>query len=431
MPLPNDLKTNDMIGQHVLMEAINNLVGARTCRRQYEKDFSNITGTTIRIRKPTRYFTQDGPTITDVQAIDQRVTDLAVTNYKTVAVALTDQDQALRLDSFLETVMAPAGRAIGNTVDAIFYQEASRIYNYVGTAGVAPNSYAAINAANTKLNLQGVPMMDRMCLMNCTDGGAVLDGLSTQFNYQQFNEKILDASKMGRLANFDFYQAQNVAGQITASGTVTSGNVTVTSNVLSGATTIAMSGFTPNITIYQGAVFQIAGVGSTNPLSFVPTGQIMNFVVTDNVVVAGDGTATIPIEPEIIFDGGPYVNVTELPLANAVVTFQGSHNINVAYHPEAFTLAMIELPTGKNGCYQKIFTDKESGVAIRMTRQFQINTANDIIRFDCYFALKCVYPEFATRILGSTPLYSTPQPLTRLPRTEVEAFRKLRAQGLL
>ena len=407
MPLPNDLKTNDMIGKHVLMEATNNLVGARTCRRQWEKDFNNQTGNTLRIRKPTRYVSQDGPTITDVQAIDQRTTDLAVINYKTVPVALTDEDQTLRLDSFLETVMAPVGREMGNTVDKIFYQEAKRVYNYVGTAGVAPNSFAAINAAGTKLNLQGVPMMDRMCLMNVSDGASVQDGLSDKFNYQQFNERILDSAQMGRLANFDFYQAQNVAGQITASGTVTSGTVTLSASSVSGDTTLSMTGLTASITIYDGAVFEVARVGSVNPLSRVPTGQIMNFVVVGDTVVSGGGTATFTIAPQIIYDGGPYTNVTALPASGATVTFQASHNINVAYHPEAFTLAMIELPTGSNGCYQKTFTDKDAGISIRMTRQFAFGTANDQIRFDCFFALKCVYPEFATRILGSTPAYTT------------------------
>ncbi len=408
MPLPNDLKTNDMIGKHVLMEATNNLVAARTCRRQWESDFNNMTGNTIRIRKPTRFVAQDGPTISDVQAIDQRVTDLAVVNYKTIPVALTDEDQTLKLDSFLETVMAPVGRELGNTVDKIFYQEAKRIYNYVGTAGVAPNSFAAINAANTKLNLQGVPMADRLCMTNPSDGGSVLEGLSTQFNYQAFNQNILDTSKMGRLANFDFYQAQNVAGQITASGAVTAGTVTLSASAVTGATTLAMTGLTASITIYDGAVFQIAGVGSVNPLSRVPTGQVMNFVVVGDTVVSGGGTATFTIQPQIIYDGGPYTNVTALPASGAVVTFQASHNLNIAYHPETFTLAMIQLPTGNNGAYQKTFTDKESGISIRMTRQFQYNSANEGIRFDCYFALKCVYPEFGTRILGSTPAFTAP-----------------------
>lgn len=406
MPLPNDLKTNDMIGKHVLMEATNNLVGARTCRRQWEKDFSNRTGSNLRIFKPTRYVSQDGPTISDVEAIEQRTTDLAVLNYKTIPVALTDENQTLQLDSFLDTIMAPVGREMGNTVDKIFYQEAKRVYNYVGTAGTAPNSFAAINAANTKLNLQGVPMADRMCLMNVSDGASVQDGLSTQFNYQAFNERILDTSKMGRLANFDFYQAQNVAAQVTASGAVTAGTVTLSASAVSGATTLSLTGLTASITLYDGAVFQVAGVGSVNPLSRVPTGQIMNFVVDGDQVVSGGGTITLAIQPQIIYDGGPYTNVTSLPASGATVTFQASHNINVAYHPEAFTLAMIQLPTGQNGCYQKTFTDKESGISIRMTRQFQFNTANDMIRFDCYFALKCIYPEFATRILGSTPAFA-------------------------
>lgn len=406
MPLPNDLKTNDMIGKHALMEAANNLVGARTCRRQYEKDFTNRSGNTIRVLKPTRFIPQDGPTISDVQAIDQRTDDFAILNYKVVPVALTDENQMLQLDSFLETVIAPAGRTLGNAVDVTFYEEAKAVYNYVGTAGTAPNSFAAVNASNTKLNLQGVPIADRMGLFNVADGAAIQEGLSTQFNYSAMNERILDTAKLGRLANIDMYQAQNVAAQVTASGAITAGTVTLSASAVSGATTLAMTGLTASITIYKGAVFQIAGVGSINPESRVPTGQIMNFVVSADTVVSGGGTVTLPIQPSIVYDGGPYVNVTSLPASGAVVTFQASHNLNIVYHPEAFTLAMMQLPTNNNGCYQKVFTDKDSGISIRMTRQFQINTANEIIRFDCNYGVKCVYPEFATRLLGSTPAFA-------------------------
>jgi hypothetical protein len=406
MPLPNDLKTNDMIGKHVLMEFSNNLVAARTCKRQWEKDFNNRSGNTIRIFKPTRYVAQDGPTITDVQAIDQRTTDLAVLNYKTIPVALTDENQMLQLDSFLDTIMAPVGRTLGNAVDTSFYAESKAIYNFVGTAGTAPNSFAAVNAANTKLDLQGVPMSERLALMNVSDGAAVKEGLSTQFNYSAMNERILDSSKLGRLANLDFYQAQNVASQVTASGTVTSGTVTLSASAVTGATTLAMTGLTASITIYKGAVFQVAGVGSVNPLSRNPTGQIMNFVVTEDTAVSGGGTVTLPISPEIVYDGGPYVNVTSLPASGATVTFQASHNLNIIYHPEAFTLAMMQLPVNNSGCFQKIYTDKDSGISIRMTRQFQINSANEVIRFDCNYAIKCVEPQFATRLLGSTPAYA-------------------------
>jgi hypothetical protein len=118
-------------------------------------------------------------------------------------------------------------------------------------------------------------------------------------------------------------------------------------------------------------------------------------------VVDGGGAADIPVSPAPVLAGTPYDNVTALPLAGAPVIFEASHTINLAYHPEAFTLAMIKLwEPNDSGAYAKTMVDSDAGISVRMTKQYDNITDVTSLRFDILYGIQ-VFPEYATRILGS------------------------------
>ena len=122
-------------------------------------------------------------------------------------------------------------------------------------------------------------------------------------------------------------------------------------------------------------------------------------MVTQDVNSDANGNVIIPISPTITLTG-PYQSVTALPEDNAALTIVDTHTINVAYHREAFTLAMVRLPEGVNGAYQKSVVDNKANITLRMTRQYNINSDQDVVRFDILYGVKC-FPEYATRVLGS------------------------------
>ncbi len=199
--------------------------------------------------------------------------------------------------------------------------------------------------------------MGRYACFNVLDGGALATGLQSQFNYSDFNRGILKEGYIGELAGFTCHQVQNTAVSKLASGAI--GTPLVNDTVVSGDTTISMDGFTSGITIYKGAVFTIAGVGAVNPATRRGTGLSQGFVVTADTVATG-GAAVIPIAPTIIYDGSPLTNVTALPADDAPVTFSASHTINIGYHPEAFTLAMIKLDSPEGaGAKARTVVDKD------------------------------------------------------------------------
>lgn len=402
----NIFQNETLIAKTVLSEFENNLVMARTVNRQFEDTFNSNTGVTIEIRKPTRYIVTENVDITsDVQAIQQRIVNLTINFRDIVAMSVTSQQLALNLDDFNRECIRPAMLQLANKVDQRLYQSSLGIYNYTGVAGTAPNSFAVVNSARTKLTALGVDTDPRYLMFSVNDGGAVSDGLSSQFNYQRFNQDILDKGVIGNMAGFDMFEVQNNITSIRSSiadGT-TIGTPVVATTSVSGATTIAMSGLTVStLGILQiGAVFSIAGVGSVNPVTRQATGLPMNFTVTAVADSSSGGTATVSIAPAIIFDGGPYVNVTALPASGAPITVQNSHTLNVAYHPEAFTMAMIKLPEfNEAGVYMKTMVDPKSKVSIRMSKQYNILSDLLVVRFEILYGIQC-FPEYATRLMGS------------------------------
>ncbi len=391
----NTLITNDIIAKLVLMEFKNQLQLAKTANRQWQNVFDNTTGKTIRIRKPVRLVTSTGADLV-TQPIDQRFDNLVIDQRKHVGIVLTSEQLTLQLNDFNDSVIKPAMQSLANTVDSILFQSAVASYNYVGTAGTAPGSFAVINSAKAKMNALGIPMQDRYCIMSENDGAILQNSQQNLFN-QPFTSKITLDGMMGRLAGFDMYTGQNVTQPTSVTGTI--GTPAVMGAGQTGAT-LLIDGIT-SATLAVGTVFQIAGVFAVNPISYNSTTQLANFVVT--TAVTSTGSATLAIDPPIITSGA-YQNVTNAPADNALITFQPTHTINLAYHKEAFTLAMINLyspPANQNpGAYFKNLVDKDAGISLRMARQYNIKTDEDTVRVDALFGVKC-FGEYMTRVMGS------------------------------
>lgn len=397
--MSNTLLTNSIIAKLALKEFKNNLVLAKTANRQYQNIYNNTTGDTISIRKPVRYTVRSGQQI-NIQDIQQRTVPLQIAFQDGVDIALTSKELTLQLDDFNETVMRPAMRILANKVDTrLFNAATANIYNFVGTAGTSPASFDAINQASAKLDSFGIDMDERFVALKVKDAVNVKSALYNTFN-TGFNSEIILKGTMGNLAGFDFYSAQNVQRPAAASST-TFGSPILNGVPANGATSIVISGITSNITINPGALFTIAGVDSTNPLSQNDTQYLASFVVTTAATADGAGNITLSISPGLQLTG-PYQNITALPANGAVVTFQATHTKNIAYQREAFTLACINLwsPPSNEGAFFMNMIDQNANVAIRMARQYDITNDRSICRFDILYGVQC-FGEYGAIIMGS------------------------------
>lgn len=398
--MANTLLTNSIIANEALVELKNNLIMARMVDRQYQNVFSNTTGSTIQIRKPTRYTIRNGATLA-VQDILQRTVNLTINYQDGVDVAVTSSDLALSLDSFNNTILRPAMLRLANQIDQRLYALSTKIYNSTGTAGTAPNSFPSLNNAAAVLNRFGVDMKDRYALLSSDDAAALQNGSQNYFN-ESFNKSILFEGSLGRMAGFDIASVQHIIRPIASSigiGAIGTPAVDGASQTGSSLIVDGLTASTANI-LEVGAIFTIAGLDSVTPNSGnQSTNKLQSFTVTAPVSSNGAGQATIPISPSII-TSGPYQTVTGSPADNALLTVNPAHTKNLCFNKEAFTLAMISMPDGGYGVYQKTVVDPDAGISIRMSRQYDITDDRDIIRFDVLYGLEC-FPEYACILMGS------------------------------
>lgn len=394
MPQPNVLLTNDIILKTALMEYENNLVLAKTARRDYEDKFSPTTGQSIRIRKPTRYIPRVGR-IAQPQPISERYTDITVGEMIGVDMEVTSEQFALQLDDFNREVVQPAMVTLANKCDQLLYDTTTEFYYAAGTAGTSPNSFASANDCNSLLNSIGIPEPDRFMLLKSFDAGTLQSALYNTFN-ENFNKEIIMRGSMGNLASFDVYSVQNAIRPTRGSDSLGSPAI---AGVGQSGSTLTLDGFTASVTVKKGALFTIAGVNGVNPTSREDLGRLAQFVVAADAQADGSGNMTLTISPAIQLTG-PYQNVTALPADNALLTFQVTHTKNIFYHREAFAFCSIKLPESPGAVFQKNAVNKLAKSSLRMTRSYQVIEDVEIIRFDILPAVKC-FAEYGGVFMGS------------------------------
>jgi hypothetical protein len=397
MPQPNNLLTDDIILKTALMEFDNNLVLAKTARRDYESKFTPSTGGTIRIRKPTRYVAREGRTA-QIQAIDEQYTEISVSPMIGVDVEVTSEQFALQLDDFNREVVMPAMVTLANKVDQGLYAKTKDFHYYAGTAGTAPNSFTSVSDAASLLDSVGIPEADRYLLLKSFDAGTLRSALYNTFN-EKFNTEIIMRGSMGNLSGFDCYSVQNAIRPVASSGAV--GTPAINGAGQSG-NTLVLDGFTPGVTLYQGALFSIAGVNMVNPASREDTGKLAQFVVAADAQADGSGNMTLTLNPgnNGLVLTGPYQSVTALPADNALVTFQATHTKNVFYHREALAFCSIKLPESRGAVFQRNQMNPKSKSSIRMTRSYQVIEDVEIIRFDVLPAY-AAFTDYGGILMGS------------------------------
>ncbi|MGZ3816540.1 MAG: P22 phage major capsid protein family protein, partial [Bdellovibrio sp.] len=156
-----------------------------------------------------------------------------------------------------------------------------------------------------------------------------------------------------------------------------------------------------------GDVISIAAVNAVNPQTRQPTGELAQFVVAADTASDASGNMTITID-RAIYASGQYQNVDALPLTGAAITVFGHAssyaNIiapqNLVFHKNAFALATADFELPTEGVSASRAVDKDSGLSLTMTSQFDIVNYRTVHRLDFLGGWKCIYPELASRVVG-------------------------------
>lgn len=412
--MANNLITPDIIAKEALMQLENNLVMGQSVHREYKKEFKKV-GSSVDIRRPVKFYTADGATRVN-QDVEERNTSVSLDKRKHVSWKFSTQDMTLSIEQYSERYIKPAMITLAQTVDAGGYDLYKDVWNWVGTAGTTPGTFAQVAPVAQRMDEMAVP----------TDGMRYL-GLNPAAHYSIAGDRLgldgnintksaYEEAQIGRIANLRAFAAQNVKSHTVGAlgGTpLVNGASQNTAYAASGdlnQQSLVTDGWSNSVSglLKQGDVFTIAGVFAVNP---VPgegtTGKtvlpyLQEFVVKADAASDGSGNATLTISPAII-TSGPYQTVSAAPADNAAITIKSgtaatAYPQNLGFHKNAFALVTcpLEMPDGAS------FKARESrnGLSVRVVKDYDIDTDEDIIRLDILYGWKAIYPDLAVRLSG-------------------------------
>lgn len=399
--MSNTLVTCSIIAKESLAILENMLTFAGAVNRDWDQEFTAnqsrgySPGATINIKRPPRYTYRAGRVAVPQSTVETTVpltlsqggADINFTGFeRTVSIQQMEQK--------LQAAMA----TVANEIDRQGLDMARiNTYNAIGTPGTLPNTQALAIAAMTGLNQRldemGAPVKDggRSLIMNPAFNASMVQGMAGLFNN---TDKVGKQFSSGRLQNsfgIDVGMDQNVAIH-------TNGTANVTTNTVNGAgqtgSTITVNAL--NGTITKGTKITFANVYAVNPQSRQSTGTLAQFTVTAD---AASSATTISISPALT-PTGAFQNVTTSPANSAGITIfgtaSGTFNANVAFHRDAFTLAMVPMyapPSGKGVI--DVAQESYKGLNIKVTEFYDGVNDNYIMRLDVLFGWAATYPELA------------------------------------
>jgi hypothetical protein len=410
--MSNSLLTPSIITKECLRELKNQLGFSKNVNKQYDSQFAKAgakIGDTINIRKPSRYEVTTGAVLNVQSSVDQSVA-LQLDTQQHVGMAFSSKDYSLSVDDFNKRYIKPAITALANKVDSTGYGAMYKaVYSSVGapSASALPSTLKGFTLAKAKMALLGAPQDDLTAIVDPLVEASLVEGLKGLFQSSSEISKQYEKGVMGMAAGAKFMSSANVSKHTIGDHEGTPAiDTTVTAN---GTATLHLDGTLGTVTGWAkaGDVITISNVYAVNPQTRQSTGELAQFVVTADTNSSANEIAALPISPPIYLSG-PYQNVNRAPTDGDVVQIFGHAtsyaNVvapqNMVFHKDAFVLGCADLVLPQGMHIAERASDPESGLSIRLVSGYDI--VNDRInsRLDILYGWKCVYPEFACRVVG-------------------------------
>ena len=402
--MSNSILTIDMITRKCLEILENNLVISRNVNRQYDDSFAiegAKIGSTLRIRLPDRALVTDGAAL-QVQDDNEQFTTLSVASQKHIGVNFTSAELTMQLDDFAERVLKPRVSQLASSVDADVASVYKSIYNAVGTPGTTPATSLVLLQAQQKLNEFATPMSPRYATVNPAANAGLVEGLKGLFNptgtiSRQFKNGMMGEGVLGL---DEINMSQSIVQHTT--GVTPTLPIVATTVSTQGSTSLAISFTSGSPTFKIGDVFTIGSVFAVNPQTRQTTGSLQQFVVTADVTVSSNTTATLTVQPPMYTSANALATVNSFPAASAVLTFLGgsatAYPQNLVYHKDAITLATADLllPQGVDMASRQV----HNGISLRIVRQYDINNDRMPCRVDVLYGFAAIRPVTAVRLWG-------------------------------
>lgn len=420
--MSNSVLTIDVIAKEALMILDNELGAAKAVHRGLESEFGDAkngfeAGDTVSIRRPTDFTVRDGPTSTNQDIVEGKVS-LTVDQQKGVDFGFTSKELTLNIKELSERVIKPAMVQLANKIDSDVLALASKVPNWVGTLGQTINSFSDFALAPQRLDEQAVMRDGRTAWLSPADQYGLL-ATQTGLYMSDVAKGAYREGSLGRLAGVDTFSSQNVqsittgsrSGSILMDLSITTSTIAYSAVKNTMVQTIHMDAFGgATQTIAAGEVFTIGtaggnGVYAVNPVTKARLPWLKEFTVTTAATASGSET-DVEIYPAMIWTGAfQNVSVVGVPDLNDLpINFKGSastvYPMNVVFHKNAFALAMVPMisPPGA----PQVSRQSYKGTSVRLIPTYDGTNDRSNFRLDVLYGLKAIDPRLATRISGSS-----------------------------
>lgn len=414
--MANSLLTINMITLEAVRLFINSNEFIQCIDRQYDDSFAQTgakIGQSLRIRLPNDFTVTTGPALSAQDTAEQSIT-LPLATQKHVDVSYSTVDRTMSLDSFSKRVLAPMVNNLGGAVAAdVMTGVETGVSNFTASQDAAgnvlnPTAGTWLNAGAI-MDIKSAPRKNRKLILDPLTMARTVTSLSGLFNPSKAIAGQYESGQMQEALGFDWFSDQTVLKHTTAAYTGT-GNPAVIAGTVNGATQSGLTIVTNAIAggLAAGDIVTFAGTNAVNRVTKQSNGQLAQFVVT--AAVAANGAA-VPIYPALIPGAAGYnpntganavqyqtVDVSPANAANiAVVTLSGAtYRKNIAFAPEAITLATADLETPKG--VHEVAREEFDGVSMRMISDYIIATDQMVTRLDVLYGFVFIRPEWCVAV---------------------------------
>jgi hypothetical protein len=364
--------------------------------RQYDAKFAvrgAKVGYTIDIKKPFRPTTAVGKDATAQDYIEEW-TSLTIQTQRHALLEFGSVEETMELNDFKMNVADPVGLQMASDMEG---DVIASVLPSVGNTIIATANMTQTEVvqAGVKLTQGTTPVQGRCLLVNPVDEGDYVVNNAGLFNPSAEISKEFTEASVGRANSFDWFRS-NQLPTITLPADLVGA---MSATYVPGAETMSVSGFGASAVIEAGTVIEVTGTNAVQVENKNGLGHKFQISVRETVTLDGAGAGDLSVEPMYGSASNGLQNVSTLPASGAVATIIGeasaTYRQSLTFVKQAFTLGTADL-VQLNVKYSA--RSNMDGIAGRFAQDANINSDDNISRFDVLYGQRCLRPEYACKI---------------------------------
>jgi len=360
--------TPQIVAKEALIVLENETIMAGLVHRDYSREFKKV-GSTVTIRKPTSMTASAVSDTVHMNTVTESSVNVVLDQHLDVSFEITTQDLTLKVVDFTEQHLMPAMRGMASTVDELLtnlYADVAGHYAVSATPMLSDIAY--LEAVQ---DLQAVPKTDRRLVLDpYTRAGYLSVDAFVHAEKRGDGGKALRTAELGHVLGYDTYMDQNI---VSHSQPIADAVGAADGAVAAESTSHTIDAITSGGTILAGDSFKYTGYDEW-------------FVVATNATA--DGTTAVVHTDNAV--GNSAID------DNTVVTFQGTHRANLAFHKNAFALVTAPLAPPIGGVAHA--TVSYRGLTCRVVYDYTTLSKKNLISIDMLCGVKTLDQKLAARL---------------------------------